>query len=84
MFKQVVKKNLFREETHKLDLVINELKGDNGKLQYKEPVKYSKLDEKEFYKFWGIKIMVLVLLISRLFLTKLIVWENSLFRMIVL
>ena len=48
MFKQEIKKDVFKEEIHKLALAINELKGDKGKLQYKELVKYSKLDEKKF------------------------------------
>ena len=48
MFKHEIKKDVFKEEIHKLALAINELKGDKGKLQYKELVKYSKLDEKKF------------------------------------
>jgi hypothetical protein len=39
MFKQEIKKDVFKEEIHKLALAINELKGDKGKLQYKELVK---------------------------------------------
>ena len=48
LFKQEVKKDVFKEEIHKLALAINELKGDKGKLQYKELVKYYKYDEKKF------------------------------------
>ena len=48
LFKQEVKKEVFKDEIHKLALAINELKGDKGKLQYKELVKYSKLDKKQF------------------------------------
>lgn len=48
LFKQEIKKDVFKEEIHKLALAINELKGDKGKLQYKELVKYSKYDEKKF------------------------------------
>ena len=48
LFKQEVKKDVFKEEIHKLALAINELNGDKGKLQYKELVKYSKYDEKKF------------------------------------
>ena len=48
LFRQEVKKDVFKEEIHKLALAINELKGDKGKLQYKELVKYSKYDEKKF------------------------------------
>lgn len=48
LFKQEVKKDVFKEEIHKLALAINEFKGDKGKLQYKELVKYSKYDEKKF------------------------------------
>jgi len=47
LFKQEVKK-VFKDEIHKLALVINELKGDKSKLQYKELVKYSKYNEKKF------------------------------------
>ena len=46
LFKQEVKKDVFKEEIHKLALAINELNGDKGKLQYKELVKHSKYDER--------------------------------------
>ena len=48
LFKQEVKKDVFKEKIHKLALTINELKGNKGKLQYKELVKYSKYDENKF------------------------------------
>ena len=73
LFKQEVKKDVFKEEIHKLALVINELNGDKGKLQYKEFVKHSKYDEKKFKLLLIIKLMLLVQLMLRLFLIKLIV-----------
>ncbi|MBQ6280112.1 MAG: hypothetical protein IJK72_01445 [Mycoplasma sp.] len=48
LFKQEIKKEVFKDEIHKLALAINELKGNKGKLQYKELVKYSKLDKNQF------------------------------------
>ena len=46
--KHEVKKDVFKEEIHKSVLMTNELKCGKDKLQYKEFVKQSKLDEKKF------------------------------------